>query len=99
MRGAMHPLRVLGRRLSKQRKGDVKCLKHLLRYLNGARDMAMANRASNDWKRLRGSTDSHWAGCHETRKSTCCGIARWCRVVISAHSRTESVSAQSSPEA
>ncbi|CAK0899784.1 unnamed protein product, partial [Prorocentrum cordatum] len=95
----MYPLRQLGWRLSEPRKADVKCLKHLFRYLNGTRDMAMVHRASNDWKRLRGSTDSDWAGCHESRKSTCCGIVRWCGAAISSHVRTESALAQSSPEA
>ncbi|CAK0802014.1 unnamed protein product, partial [Prorocentrum cordatum] len=96
--GVMYPLKELGRRLSEPRKADMKCLKHLLRYLNGARDMAMAHRLSNDWRRLRGCTGSDLAGCHETRKSTCCGIVRWCGVATSACARAESVLAQSSPE-
>ena len=45
------------------------------------------------------TTDSNWTGCHETLKFTCCGIIRWCGVITSSHVRTESVLAQSSPEA
>ncbi|CAK0853235.1 unnamed protein product, partial [Prorocentrum cordatum] len=97
--GVMYPLKELGRRLSEPRAADMKCLKHLLRYLSGTVDLAMVHRSTKDYKRIRGSTDSDWAGCHETRKSTACGIVRWCGVVVSAYARTESVLAQSSPEA
>ncbi|CAK0857324.1 unnamed protein product [Prorocentrum cordatum] len=95
----MYPLKELGRRLSEPRAADMKSLKHFLRYLSGAVDLAMVHRSTKDYKRIRGSTDSDWAGCHETRKSTACGIVRWCGVVVSAYARTESVLAQSSPEA
>ncbi|CAK0837226.1 unnamed protein product [Prorocentrum cordatum] len=67
---AMPPLKELG-----PRAADMKCLKHLLRYLNGTVDLAMAHRSTKEFKRLRGSADSDWAGCHETRKSTACGMS------------------------
>ncbi|CAK0788319.1 unnamed protein product, partial [Prorocentrum cordatum] len=95
---ATHPLKEPGRRLSEPRSADMKCLKHL-RYLSGTIDLAMVHCSSRDWKRLRGSTDSDWTGCPETQKSTACGIVRWRSAAASAYARTESVLAQSSPEA
>jgi hypothetical protein len=95
----MYPLKELGRRLSSPREADMKCLKHLLRYIRGTVDIALVHKSERDFKRLRGSTDTDWAGCRETRKSTCCGIIRWCGVIITCYARTESVLAQSSPEA
>ncbi|CAK0835277.1 unnamed protein product [Prorocentrum cordatum] len=53
----------LGRQLSEPHSADMKCLKHLLRYLSGAIDLAMVHRPSRDWKCLRGGADSDWAGC------------------------------------
>ena len=92
----MHPLKELGRRVSNPRAADRKCLKHLLRDTWG---WCIESRATGSASVAAPATDSDWTGCHETRKFTCCGITRWRGVITSSHVRTESVLAQSSPEA
>ena len=49
--------------------------------------------------KLRGITDTDWAGCIATRKSASCGMVFWGDFLISAYSRTQSVIAPSNPEA
>ena len=95
----LYPLKELGRHLSAPREADLRCLKHTLRYLRGTLDLVMVHKINGDPKLPKGATDSDWAGCAETRKSTCCGVVHWMGVVILSYARTESVLAQSSPEA
>ena len=95
----LYALQELGRHLAAPREADFKCLKHTLRYVKGAFDLGMVHRISGSIEELIGSCDSDWAGCHETRKSTCCGVIKWASIFITSYSRTESVRAPSSPEA
>ena len=74
-------------------------LKHTLRYLVGTKDLAMVHKTDGETRFLNGSSDTDWAGCAKTRKTTCCGVVRWCGVILLSFARTESVLAQSSPEA
>jgi len=94
----LYTLKELGRRLQKPRECDWRLLKHLTRYLQGTRDLVMVMQCNGDTARVIGQSDSDWAGCRSTRKSTMCGIVVWAGIPITMFSRTQSVVALSSPE-
>ena len=48
---------------------------------------------------LEGWSDTDWAGCPETLKSTGCAVIYWADALIHMHSRTQSYNALSSSEA
>ena len=95
----MYPLKECRRQVSSLSVAALKSLTDHLRYIREPLGVAIVHRISGDLKRTRGGTGSEWAGCHEKRKSTCCGLTQRCGVVISANARTESALAQSCPQA
>ena len=94
----LYVLKELGRQLQRPRECDWKLLKHLTRYLQGTRDLALVMQFNGDTSRVIGQSDSDWAGCRSTRKSTTCGIVTWAGIPVTMFSRTQSVIALSSPE-
>ena len=84
----LYALKELGRHLAASREADFRCLKHTLRYVKGTLDLGMVHRISGSIEDLIGSCDSDWAGCHEARKSTCCGVIKWMNIFITSYSRT-----------
>ena len=94
----LYPLKELGRQLQRPRECDWKLLKHLTRYLQGTRDLALAMQFNGDISKVIGKSDSDWVGCRATRKPTICGIVTWAGIPIMMFSRTQSVIALSSPE-
>eukprot|EP00971_Amphidinium_carterae_P014412 284679-Amphidinium_carterae.2 len=56
----------------------------------------MAEEASR--RVIRVQADSDWAGCHNTRSSTSCGMIWWGGVLITSYARTQSTIATSSVE-
>eukprot|EP00971_Amphidinium_carterae_P190516 3781062-Amphidinium_carterae.1 len=96
----MYALKEVGRRLASPTEQDMRALKHLLRYIRGTLDVVLTHRLdpSADAEVLEVQSDSDWGACRETRRSTSCGVIRWCGVVLSTYSRTQNVVTTSSAE-
>ncbi|CAN6443374.1 unnamed protein product [Victoria cruziana] len=60
---------MLGRYLSNPGKNHWKVVKHVMRYLQGSKDNMLVYRKSNDLEIL-GYSDSDFAGCQDSRRST-----------------------------
>ena len=95
----LYPREELGRQLSEPRESDFRCLKHTPRHLRGTLDLVTAHKINGDPKPFKGATDSDWAGCAETRKSTRCGAVHGLGAAILSYARSESVPEQNRPEA
>jgi hypothetical protein len=96
----------LSRRMSNPRIGDWKKLKRLARYLIGRERVVNLYRwqsckygEEGNEQEIEAWTDTDYAGCRETRKSTNGGIIRLGKHVIKGWSNTQSVIALSSGEA
>mgnify|MGYP002035652407 CR=1 FL=1 len=77
----------------------MECLKRLARYLIGAKRMCSVCPRQEVHKTIESWSDSNWAGCLETRKSTSGGIIKIGNHVVKGWSTTQSVIALSSGEA
>ena len=73
-------------------------MKRLARYLAGTKDFVSVLNKSGV-RDLKVTTDSNWAGCRRTRKSTPCLVIKVGNSTLCAASRTQTVLAQSSGEA
>ena len=80
------------------RKDAVK-LKRLIRYLVGARRRAILYKWQDPPDMLQGFTDSDWAGCTKTRRSTSGGVLLHGHHLVHHWSSTQAVVALSSMEA
>ncbi len=67
----------LCRRMAKPRVADIKGMKRLARYLVGCPRAIMSFSRQPRDKTFLGWSDSDWAGCVETRKSTSAGVVMW----------------------
>ena len=67
----------LSRHMSKPRVRDVSSAKRLARYLVAKPTMICHFRRQDKPQGIEGWSDSDWAGCLETRKSTSGGLIRW----------------------
>ena len=87
------------RRMARPRQGDWAALKRIGRYLKGSPRLIQAFR----WQRMPKSvdifTDSDWAGCRATCRSTSGGVARLGAHVLKSWSSTQVTVALSSAEA
>ena len=96
----MFALKELGRRLQEPREKDWRAMQRLARYLKGTANFALHPRVGEEKRYLATKSDSDWAGCHDTRRSTSCALVVWGKCPIHAHSRIQgAVTALSSPEA
>lgn len=95
----LYALKEVGRQLHAPRAVDLVAAKRIVRYLSGTPMKSLHMKVGKNVGKLRGITDTDWAGCIATRKSTSCGMVFWGDFLISAYSRTQSVIALSSPEA
>ena len=59
----------------------------------------MAHTTDGDGTRVVTATDTDWAACQATRKSTACAVVKFAGVIISVSCRSQSIVAKSSPEA
>jgi len=89
----------LSRRMAKPRKGDVEAAKRLARYLVGRPRVVCWFKRQERPGQTEGWSDSDWAGCLETRKSTSGGLIKWGTHVLKTWSVTQNVIALSSGEA
>jgi len=64
----------LSRSMSKPTEIDVVKLKRLLRYLKGSPRMTIFYKWQSNIDEIKGFTDSDWAGCQKTRRSTSGGV-------------------------
>ena len=87
------------RRMSSPRTGDWMLLKKLARYLVKHRRVAIDFRFQNDANFVDGYSDSDYAGCKDTRKSTSGGCMMIGTHTIRSWSSTQAVVAMSSGEA
>ena len=87
------------RGMSKPTVGDVIRLKRILRYLKGSPKVVNKFEWQNPPKKIVGLSDSDWAGCTKTRKSTSGGFLMLGKHMITHWSSTQSVVALSSAEA
>lgn len=89
----------LSRRMAKARVKDVEAVKRLARYLacKPRTVIKLKSQKMPEW--VEGWSDSDWAGCLETRKSTSGGVIRWGNHTLKAWSTTQSVITLSSGEA
>ena len=89
----------LSRRMAKPRVKDVMAAKRLARYLLAKPRMICKfhKQPLPDW--IEGWTDSDWAGCLDTRKSTSGGVLKWGSHILKTWSSTQNVIALSSGEA
>ena len=93
-------LKELGRRLHQPTEASWRAMRRLVRYVAGTRNYGLfLTTGSNDLTTLHGVTDTDWAGCQTTRKSTSAGAVFWGDFLLMSYARTQSVISQSSPEA
>lgn len=89
----------IARRMSQPRESDEIPVKRVLRYLAGRRELGQVFA----WQSMPSApevyTDSDWAGCVETRRSTSGGVLAWGSHLLSHWSRTQANVALSSGEA
>ena len=95
----LYPLKECSRRLATPRVYDLTAAKRICRYLKGTKEVKLYLRVGPDASRLRGRSDTDWAGCVETRRSTSSGQIFWGDFLLMAYSRQQSIVARSSPEA
>ena len=74
-------------------------LKRLARYLVGRPRMISIFEKQANQKELVGWSDSDWAGCPETRKSTSGGVIQWGTHTLKTWSTTQNIISMSSAEA
>ena len=87
------------RGMAKPTRGDVIRLKRILRYLKGSPRAVNAFRWQEPQSEISGWSDSDWAGCTRTRRSTSGGFLLIGKHAISHWSSTQTVVALSSAEA
>ena len=87
------------RRMSKPMKGDWKLLKRIGRYLKGRPRAVTTYRWQEERSNVDTMTDSDWAGCRRTRRSTTGGAIMVGEHVIKYYSKTQANIALSSGEA
>ena len=89
----------LSRAMARPTNGDWKKLKRLGRYLKGRPRAVTEFKYQQNEGRLVVWTDTDFAGCRKTRKSTSGGVAMWGSCVLKTWSSTQAVVALSSGEA
>jgi hypothetical protein len=89
----------LSRHMAKPRIGDIESAKRLAKYRMGKPRAICHFRRQNKPGFIEGWSDSDWAGCLETRKSTSGGLLKFGMHVLKAWSITQNVIATSSGEA
>ena len=87
------------RGMSKPTKGDKKRLKRLARYLKGAPRMIIKYHWQPRESEVWGYSDSDWAGCKKSAKSTSGGVLMRVTHLLKSWSTTERAIALSSAEA
>ena len=85
--------------MSSPRNGDWAALKRVVRYLLGKPRLVWKFKWQEPPKFVSAFSDSNWAGCHDTRKSTSGACFMHGSHLIKAYSRTQSNFALSSGEA
>ena len=104
----LYPLKEAGRQLANPREFDMIGLKRIMRYISGTenyklflemsekeRDAARAGQKTT----VTATSDTDWAGCAETRRSTTCVCIDWGGFLITCFSRSQTALGLSSPEA
>ena len=94
-----YAVKELSRRMQEPIEGDWDKLKRLGRYLVGRERMVVDFEYQQEGGRIDVWTDSDYAGCRETRKSTSGGVIRMGSHTIKTWSRMQAVVALSSGEA
>ena len=85
--------------MAKPRRRDVSAAKRLARYLVTRMRMVCHFKKQERPNFMEGWSDSDWAGCLETRKSTSGGILKFGKDILKAWSTTQNTIALSSGEA
>ena len=85
--------------MARPKKGDEVTLKRMIRYLRGAPCLVYKFKWQDPMCTIRVFTDSDWAGCVRTRKSTSGGAMLHGDHLISHWARTQATIALSSGEA
>ena len=89
----------LSRRMAKPRIRDVNAAKRLARYLSTRTRMICHFKKQKMPKEVEAWSDSDWAGCLETRKSTSGGLIKFGTHILKSWSITQNTIALSSGEA
>jgi len=89
----------ISRRMANPRVRDVQMIKRLARYLVGRPRVISIFEKQRFHKELIGWSDSDWAGCTETRKSTSGGVIQWGTHTLKTWSTTQNIISMSSAEA
>jgi hypothetical protein len=89
----------VARGMAKPTRQDAMKLKKMIRYLMGARRRATHYHWQDPPGEIRGYTDSDWAGCTRTRRSTSGGVLLYGQHLVHHWSSTQAVVALSSMEA
>ena len=87
------------RGMAKPTQGDVVRLKRILRYLKGSMRVSHLFRWQKEQRTLKTYSDSDWAGCVKTRRSTSSGAVMSGKHLITHWSSTQATVALSSAEA
>ena len=95
----MFAVKELARRMACPAVNDAERVRRLVRYLKGKPRAVAWYRYQEDPSRVEGYTDSDWAGCRTTRRSTSGGCILYGSHYLKGWSRTQSTRALSSAEA
>ena len=98
------PVNSTGRHAAWARSEHFSAIKRVFRYLKGTHKMCIqyGRSALNNFKQsntLFAYSDSDWAGCHDTRKSTSCHVIYFCNGPVQTVTRTLKCIALSSADA
>ena len=94
-----HAVKEICRRMSSPAKQDWEKMIRLAQYLKGKPRMASVFPEGGASDEITCCTDTDWAGCRTTRRSTSGGVITWGGCVIKSWSTTQAVVALSSGEA
>eukprot|EP00971_Amphidinium_carterae_P297297 5906229-Amphidinium_carterae.1 len=96
----MYALKRCGRQLAQPRVFNMQNLQRIAKYLESTKDMYLKLEARDEAKHeLDIYSDTDWAGCQESRRSTSCCLVTWCGCLVHCQSKTQVVRALSSLEA
>ena len=93
------PCKILSEGLQKPTEGHWAMAKRLGRYLKGTVEMGMWFPAGGEMETIEITSDSNWAGCKSTRRSTSSGTVMVGGCLLMHVCRNQSIVAQSSAEA
>ena len=88
---AQYAVKELSREVQTPRESSWGRLKRVLRFLQGRKQRGLWFPAAGDITECKAWSDTNWANCKATRKSTSAGVIQFGGCTVCAYSRTQSI--------